>query len=110
MRIFKWNNDNDVYVVTASSYVLFRLSVKFIAISMSINQTALAVQGSKKETSCAKLSGINESKVATLARRQCALNFPILASVLRLKWAIALALDGSTRLNTSYLVVRVRFA
>ena len=40
MRIFNWNKDNGVYVVTVSNMVLFRLSVKFITIRMSFKQTA----------------------------------------------------------------------
>ena len=84
-QIFYWNNDNGIYVVTVSSSELFRLSVKFIFIGMRFNHTALAVQAAKGETRCAKLGGVNEFKVATFARLQCALNFQIIASVLRLQ-------------------------
>ena len=35
MRVFNWNNDNGVYVVTVSSSELFRLSDKIIAITTS---------------------------------------------------------------------------
>ena len=45
-----------------------------------------------------------------LAHLQCALNFQMLDSVLRLQWVFALALDDSSRLDTSYLDVRVQVA
>ena len=38
MRIHHWDEDNDVYVVTIASSVLFRLSNKFIAVCMIFNQ------------------------------------------------------------------------
>uniref|UniRef100_M4B392 Uncharacterized protein n=1 Tax=Hyaloperonospora arabidopsidis (strain Emoy2) TaxID=559515 RepID=M4B392_HYAAE len=82
----------------------------FIAIDISFKQTALYVQASKEETICAKLGGVNEFKVSSFARLQYALSFQILASVLRLLWAFFLALDVSTRLDTSYFEARVRFA
>ena len=109
MRIHHWDEDNDVYVVAIASSVLFHLTIKFITLGMSFKRTALAVQAAKEETSCAKLGGVSELKVTTFARLQCALNFQVLASVLRLQWAFALALDGSTCLDTSCIDVRIRF-
>ena len=74
----------------------------------SFKHTGLAIQAAKEEASCAKLGG--EFKVATFAILECALNFKIHASVLCLPWELFLAIDGGTRLDTSYLDVRVRFA
>ena len=75
MIIFNGDHVNGVHVVAIATSVLFRLTIKFIAASMSFKQTALAVQAAKAKSSCAKLGGINKLKVATFARLQYALNF-----------------------------------
>uniref|UniRef100_A0AAV1UMV4 Uncharacterized protein n=1 Tax=Peronospora matthiolae TaxID=2874970 RepID=A0AAV1UMV4_9STRA len=48
MQIFNWDNENDVFVATIASLVMFRLTIKVIAVGMSFKQTALGSQGGDK--------------------------------------------------------------
>ena len=92
-----------------TSSLLFHISIMSIAVIMSFIQNDQYVQVSKGETTVQILAACTSSKAATFARLQCALNFQIFASVLSLQWEFPLALDGSTRLDTPYRDVRVRF-
>ncbi|KAH6577801.1 hypothetical protein BASA60_003877 [Batrachochytrium salamandrivorans] len=109
MRIFTLDESSGDYMVTIKTPMAYNLAVKHVGIGISMKQTALALQATKEEANVAKLGAMNQSKIATFVRVQCAANFQIIANVLRRVWAFALALDASTCQGTSYVDVRVRF-
>ncbi|KAH6588004.1 hypothetical protein BASA61_006153 [Batrachochytrium salamandrivorans] len=109
MRIFTLDEPSGDYMVTIKTPMAYNLAVKHVGIGISMKQTALALQATKEEANVAKFGAMNQSKIATFVRVQCAANFQIIANVLCRVWAFALALDASTCQGTSYVDVRVRF-
>ncbi|KAH6600444.1 hypothetical protein BASA50_002301 [Batrachochytrium salamandrivorans] len=109
MRIFTLDEPSGDYMVTIKTPMAYNLAVKHVGIGISMKQTALALQATKEEANVAKFGAMNQSKIATFVRVQCAANFQIIANVLCRVWVFALALDASTCQGTSYVDVRVRF-
>uniref|UniRef100_M4BWN8 Uncharacterized protein n=1 Tax=Hyaloperonospora arabidopsidis (strain Emoy2) TaxID=559515 RepID=M4BWN8_HYAAE len=103
MHIFTREDPSGDYTVTFKAPMAYKLAIKHVVIGISMKHIALAIQTAKEVVNAPKFTGMNQTRVATFARVQCATNFQTTTNILKLVWAFSIALDASTGQGTSYV-------
>jgi len=110
MKLFKLDEDNDMYTVDIPNSTRFFLAIDYVGCGMSFRQTAAAIRHAKDRLKMQKLGGINDHNVGQYVRALVATNLTKIANLLLHPsvWAFSIAGDGSTHRNSSFFDMRIR--
>ncbi len=110
MKLFKLNEDNEMYGVNIPNSTRFFLVIDYVGCGMSFRQTAVAIRHAKDRLKMQKLGGINDHNVGQYVRALVATNLNKIANLLLHPsvWAFSIAGDGSTHRNSSFFDMRIR--
>jgi hypothetical protein len=97
------------YQVQVPNQLAFELIVDFIGMGMSLRQATDAVTAVKKRTRNPQIGFPTDAKTQAYVRLVCAVNYQLLALVLRRCWAFSLSTDMANCQSTSYISIRIRF-
>ncbi|CAM6031650.1 unnamed protein product [Sphagnum compactum] len=110
MKLFKLDEDNEMYTVDIPNSTCFFLAIDYVGCGMSFRQTAAAIRHVKDRLKMQKLGGINDHNVGQYVRALVATNLTKIANLLLHPsvWAFSIAGDGSTHRNSSFFDMRIR--
>jgi hypothetical protein len=109
MKLFKLDEDNEMYTVDIPNSTRFFLVIDYVGCGMSFRQTAAAIRHAKDRLKMQKLGGINDHNVGQYVQALVATNLNKIADLLLHPsiWAFSIAGDGSTHRNSSFFDMRI---
>jgi hypothetical protein len=98
---------SDRYRFVIRNPVQLHLSIDYISVGCSFQQTARLLHSTKERTGLAAI-GCTYATVAKYERFICAIDLQIVSEMRSKCWTFSVALDMSTHMSTSYLDLRLR--
>jgi len=110
MKLFKLNEDNEMYIVDVSNSTHFFFAIDYIKCGMSFRQTATMIHHAKHRLKAQKLGGINNHNASQYVRALVTTNLnKIIDLLLHLSvWAFLVAGDGNIHHSNSIFDMCIR--
>lgn len=102
----------NAYVVAVPNKLAFELCLQYVAAGASFRQCVHMVTDAQEQTPKGKtLRLVSTASVTSFVRFAAAMNFQVLASMLKSAWAFSIVFDGgSSKRESSFVDVRLRMA
>ncbi len=110
MKLFKFNEDNEMYIVDIPNSMRFFLAIDYIGCGMLFRQIVAVLRHAKDRLKVQKLGGINDHNVGQYVYALVATNLNKIVDLLLHPsvWAFSIAEDGNTHRSSSFFDMHIR--
>jgi hypothetical protein len=110
MKLFMFNEDNEMYMINVSNSTHFFLAIDYIKCDMSFRHTVVTIRHAKDRLKVQKVGDINDHNVGQYIRDLVATNLNKIADLLLHPsvWAFSIVENGNTHRSNSFFDVCIR--